>query len=148
MLGCFVFSCMHAYFGPRHERDFTPHTNRASANRWGEDDSPCMWCAKAIVPYLLAWAFWSTINLLVALLSCQVTWCHTALVISFIDYRNNEHKLRQRLRFSIAESACIWCRRNDPNLENKRKCLISHENRETFFTSTSTALTVIISRVS
>ena len=43
MFRCLVaLLLMHACFGPRHERDsYTSHT-RATANRWGEDDSLSM----------------------------------------------------------------------------------------------------------
>ena len=51
MLGCFVFSCMHASALDMSET-FTLHTNRATANRWGKDDP--LVCAKAIVAHVLA----------------------------------------------------------------------------------------------
>ena len=42
VFGCFVFPCIHACFGPRHGRDIYNSHTRATANRWGEDDSLCM----------------------------------------------------------------------------------------------------------
>lgn len=42
VFGSFVFSGIHACFGPRHEREIHVSHTRATANRWGEDDSACV----------------------------------------------------------------------------------------------------------
>ena len=114
---------MHACFGPRHGRDtYTSHT-RATANRWGEDDSLCTcesnYGLSSSLSILISNQPTSTTPLLPGHLVPAELWSS-----GFLNHCDNEHRLRRGFGVSIAEFACRHGgERMSPNWEHKRKSI-------------------------
>lgn len=162
MLRCWLALCSHACMHASAldmSETFTLHTNRATANRWGEGDSSCTCESNCGLSSRLS-----------TLISNQPT-STTPLVpghmmpkirsSGFIDHRNHEPRLLQRSRYSIGHFAwSCGVKRMIPIWRTKRFFFLflslslslaqvaMKKGIQVLFTITYIVLTAVIGRVS